>query len=108
MNEKIFVFYVFPALFAYLSPCLAYLKMLAVLIHRHTLLTILTEFGFMSTTIFMFTNIVFRKLFVTVVAFFLAMKLLFVFFLRIDIIHLSALLTLFDIPSTVTEMSGYF
>lgn len=72
------------------------------------MLTVFTEFGLVRTAVFMVTNISFRKLSVTVVAFLFAMKLLFMVLLEIDIVHLSTLLALFNVPSTVSEMGGDF
>ncbi len=78
------------------------------LIYWNIQLTILTKFSSLSTYIFMFIKLSNSKLFLTKLASFFFMKLFFMLFLRVNIVHFATLSTSFDIPSTIAKMSSYF
>ena len=77
-------------------------------LYRDVEIAILTIFRFFIAFCFMGFEISWREGFLAVRALFLPMELLVMLFLEVDVIHLMAGGTLFDVPSAVSIVSCHF
>jgi hypothetical protein len=107
VNQVLHVSDVFIAFFTLLGPGFAYFDMGSVISYWNVLLAVLTELGFFGTRILVLFHIITVELFFAVQAFLPFVKLLSMFLLVVNVVHLPTFPTLFDVPPAVAKMCGH-